>query len=302
VTLSAYKEREEPSMKRENILRSCIVVVSIALALTFALGSGHGKFAAASSGFSDPRRVASANTVVTGIGATGRLAKWAGSSSLGEAGMFEDKNGNIGVGTDVPDSKLTVQGAVESTLGGFKFPDGTVQATSAAAALTAVSHDDTLRGAGSAASPLSVASPIFVRDLDNPARQPVQVTAICEPFGASCAKTLFTVPAGKRLVVEYASANAIVSAGQVIVAEIGSGFGLDEFRHALPISQPATEIAGETTTIVSQQLRLYVDAGTDLKMSCTRSLAGPAGFVRMNFSGYLVDVQPPPTATEHAKN
>ena len=34
-----------------------------------------------------------------------------------------------GIGTDVPTSKLTVQGVIESKLGGLKFPDGTVQAT-----------------------------------------------------------------------------------------------------------------------------------------------------------------------------
>jgi hypothetical protein len=39
--------------------------------------------------------------------------------------------GNVGIGIDSPDQKLAVAGTVESTTGGFKFPDGTVQTTAA---------------------------------------------------------------------------------------------------------------------------------------------------------------------------
>ncbi len=41
-------------------------------------------------------------------------------------------NGSIGVGNTNPQSKLTVAGRIESTTGGFKFPDGTTQTTAAA--------------------------------------------------------------------------------------------------------------------------------------------------------------------------
>jgi hypothetical protein len=37
--------------------------------------------------------------------------------------------GNVGIGTATPTSILTVAGTIQSTGGGFKFPDGTVQAT-----------------------------------------------------------------------------------------------------------------------------------------------------------------------------
>ena len=36
-------------------------------------------------------------------------------------------NGNIGIGNTSPGSKLTVSGLIESTSGGFKFPDGSTQ-------------------------------------------------------------------------------------------------------------------------------------------------------------------------------
>lgn len=37
--------------------------------------------------------------------------------------------GNVGIGISEPEQKLSVAGMIESTVGGYKFPDGTVQAT-----------------------------------------------------------------------------------------------------------------------------------------------------------------------------
>jgi Chaperone of endosialidase len=65
--------------------------------------------------------------------------------------------GNVGVGTNVPASKLTVAGGdlhIATAGRGIKFADNSVQKT---AALAAVQHDATLSGSGTAASPLSVA-------------------------------------------------------------------------------------------------------------------------------------------------
>lgn len=41
-------------------------------------------------------------------------------------------NGDVGIGTTSPTSKLTVAGTIESTSGGIKFPDNSVQTTAAA--------------------------------------------------------------------------------------------------------------------------------------------------------------------------
>ena len=43
--------------------------------------------------------------------------------------VMQPWGGNVGIGTTNPGQKLTVAGTVESTSGGFKFPDGTTQTT-----------------------------------------------------------------------------------------------------------------------------------------------------------------------------
>ncbi len=97
---------------------------------------------------------------VTGGGTPGHLSKWVGVSGsttyvLGDSNIFEDKFGKVGIGTTAPTSPLTVQGMIEITLGGLKFPDGTVQTT---AALSSIFHDASLMGNGTQASPLGLAN------------------------------------------------------------------------------------------------------------------------------------------------
>jgi hypothetical protein len=101
---------------------------------------------------------------VVGGGTLGRLTKWTGFTSsnsfIGDSTIFESKAGLVGIGTDSPTSRLTVAGTIESLSGGFKFPDGTVQTTSAAGALFTVFHDSTLTCSGTVSSPLGVAIPL----------------------------------------------------------------------------------------------------------------------------------------------
>ncbi|HEU4388933.1 MAG TPA: hypothetical protein VFV34_14125 [Blastocatellia bacterium] len=104
---------------------------------------------------------------VTGNGTPGRLSKWVGSSgtnnfTLGDSVITEDKSGNVGVGTTLPASKLTVAGVIESLSGGIKFPDGTVQTTAGLSGLQTISHNSTLAGSGTSVSPLGVAVPLIL--------------------------------------------------------------------------------------------------------------------------------------------
>lgn len=59
-------------------------------------------------------------------------------------------DGHVGIGTAVPAQQLSVAGVVESTSGGFKFPDGTIQTTAGAAGdITGITAGSGLTGGGS---------------------------------------------------------------------------------------------------------------------------------------------------------
>src|ERR1044071_9281884 len=145
-----------------------------------------------------------ASNPVIGSGSAGQITKWTGvdgsnTFTVGDSNIFEDKFGKVGIGTRTPTSLLTVQGMIETTLGGYKFPNGTVQTTAfdpnqvvrslnglmgnvtlAAGAnititpsgntltiaspnsLTSVAHGPTLTGSGTVASPLCVAVPLIL--------------------------------------------------------------------------------------------------------------------------------------------
>ena len=68
-----------------------------------------------------------------GTNVMGYVAKWTGTAL--EKGTIYD-NGNVGIGTTSPNSKLEVAGVIHSTNGGIKFPDGTTQSSAAVGRLS----------------------------------------------------------------------------------------------------------------------------------------------------------------------
>ena len=88
----------------------------------------------------------------------GRIAKFTGNKQVGDSNITEDNSGNIGIGTTLPTSQLTVNGVIEMLGGGgIKFADGTLQTT---AGLATITRDGTLKGNGTPSSPLGLASNI----------------------------------------------------------------------------------------------------------------------------------------------
>jgi len=97
------------------------------------------------------------------FGTPGRIPMFTGGDSLSDSVISQDFNGKIGIGTQRPGAALlTVAGQIETTSGGIKFPNGTVQLTSAAGALFQVNHDTTLTGNGAGDTPLGVAIPLIL--------------------------------------------------------------------------------------------------------------------------------------------
>ncbi len=73
--------------------------------------------------------LATENWTASANGSAMTFATTANGSTARAERMRIDNTGNIGVGTTTPAYPLSVNGVVQSLTGGFRFPDGTVQAT-----------------------------------------------------------------------------------------------------------------------------------------------------------------------------
>src|SRR5689334_11649648 len=71
---------------------------------------------------------------------------------------------------------------------------------------TALALLTALSGTAALAQKPSNSTPTPIQDVDNPARQPFMFTQIFVPKTGGQAQVYFNVPAGKRLVIEYVTA------------------------------------------------------------------------------------------------
>jgi hypothetical protein len=224
------------------------------------------------------------NLLVMGSGTVGRLTKWTGLTSsnsvIGDTSIYEDKFGKVGIGTDSPMSKLTVAGVIEST-GGFKFPDGTVK-TSAG-----VIHDATLTGEGTTTSPLSA---VQAEALIEPIRQSITFSIPSGEFYTEV--SLYTVPTGKRLVIEHVSAGCAMPLGQRV-----QGFAILTQPTAGPPTLGALDLVpafvgdfpGESLFTASTPMKLYGHAGTTVQVFASRRVTTGEPICSFSISGFLVD-------------
>ena len=132
-------------------------------------------------------------------------------------------------------------------------------------------------------------APVPVRDVDNPARQPVHTNVFCIANSTlGCDETIYTVPAGKRLVIEYASMLAEIPVGQVASWTISTFVGGRLERHRFPQTPPSVAFHNVNATESGQQVRIYADPGTNVNAGgIPNSGSGPFTFI---ISGHLVDV------------
>jgi hypothetical protein len=149
------KQEGDRSMLKKMFASATVVI----LALVLAIGQTNAQTKNPQQKKSEIAPAAGSASTVSGNGTAGQLSKWVGNNTtsyvLGDSIIFEDKYGKVGVGTTTPTSKFTVAGIIETTLGGVKFPDGSVQTT---AGLSSVFHDATLTGNGTSSSPLGIAN------------------------------------------------------------------------------------------------------------------------------------------------
>lgn len=136
-------------------------------------------------------------------------------------------------------------------------------------------------------NPLSM--PANVRDV-NEARQPVQAAVSCVvDEGSGCLRVIYTVPSGKRLVIEYASMKTKLEDAHISRMTIHTTIGGEEITHYLTPTPPTPLV--DTETSVGQELRLYADPGTSVLVSGTPFNSDGSNGFAFTISGYLVDVQ-----------
>lgn len=125
------------------------------------------------------------------------------------------------------------------------------------------------------------------------AETPVQVSEHFEPVNFDLTISVFTVPDGKRLVIEFASLSLVVPTGTSGFAFLTTTVGTETAKHFLPTSVQTT-FNGGTSEIRTGALatRLYADPGTSVAFELHRNNSAD-GEADISFSGYLVDAAAP---------
>jgi hypothetical protein len=135
-----------------------------------------------------------------------------------------------------------------------------------------------------------VNSPLLVREVANPASEPFQAeVSFSIPDGSSSETfTLAVVPAGKRLVVEYATILAEVPSGKMGARITTTAAGQYAAHHLVLTEQGP--LFGTPAFVASQPMRVYADPGTGVTGIVIRSdTTGTFGGL-MTISGYFVDI------------
>jgi hypothetical protein len=145
--------------------------------------------------------------------------------------------------------------------------------------------------------------PVRVKSV-NDGLQPVQAKGSCTVGAAvGCGSGfVYTVPANKRLVIEYVSLHAcglpgFTASWSILLTNVGTPGNVN---HALNVTPPAMgpgnpaigcNSAPSSTTDVGQVVRLYAETGSIVTFDADRAngIGGNTTF-DFTFSGYLVDV------------
>jgi hypothetical protein len=132
--------------------------------------------------------------------------------------------------------------------------------------------------------------------------QPFQRNRVCTTAAGSLGcNASIPVPAGKRLIIEYASLQACILPGQAGYMVVNSTVGGFATEHVLPLAVApgpgsaaiaCNSPAASSLIAVGEQVRLYQDSGSLELVAFRTSTAGLADF-RFSISGHLEDLPLP---------
>jgi hypothetical protein len=127
----------------------------------------------------------------------------------------------------------------------------------------------------------------LVRDVDTPALQPFRAQAAVSLVALNTQQLVTTVPAGKRLVIEYISWNATnAGSAQIVFAALRSGqFGA--VQQNFQIAAPHVSVtSGLTLQDGSMPVRVYFEAGEEVWASVSGNNTGSN--LSMQLQGYII--------------
>ena len=131
---------------------------------------------------------------------------------------------------------------------------------------------------------------MLVHDTATPNRTPFQFQpSFTIQDGSVEGGTTFSVPAGKRLVIEYVSA-AGLDQGTLIYRITTQDNSANPVVHFLPAIQ-VLDIGAAKESIAGQAVKLYSEPGTQVVFDALRQGSTNADGVAFSVSGYLEDVQ-----------
>ena len=136
----------------------------------------------------------------------------------------------------------------------------------------------------------------WVRSLDEPARQAVHLRAVPVFNGTfTVTQNLYTVPAGRRLVLEQGASYCVLvpgGLGTLINTDLVATTGGITARFPLETkaTAPVPPTFSSSLQIAGDRVRMYADAGTTVQMAVgfDRLVAGQC---EMSATGYLVNLE-----------
>jgi hypothetical protein len=128
------------------------------------------------------------------------------------------------------------------------------------------------------------AKPALVRSVDEPARQPFQTNLLPNSSTSNSNAVYYQVPAGKRLVIEYISAQA-----QDLSGTGGASLTLGTTAGGNFVSY-FVFIGATDNRAYNQATRIYADPGTYVQAFVFNGSGTTHCGSSLNISGYLVDV------------
>ena len=129
-----------------------------------------------------------------------------------------------------------------------------------------------------------------VCEVNNPDKYPFQASVqVSLPAGTEGQNGFVTLPAGKRLVIEYVSGQAFLPSGQkALFSGIVSLRGRSTGRWHYLESSTTGRFGSQDCFRYGRMVKLYADAGVTVMLRTDRDSPAGAGLLRMTLSGHLI--------------